>query len=171
MRRYNNLAPLAIPTYMMVFGLTLILLLTSCRTSRSTSTTATETQQRDSIIYRERVRFDTLRVPYQAAAMSFPFQLLKDSMLNYMEKSNGRAKVIIQRVGDTIYAQAQCDSLEKIVAGKDTELAAWHKFAREHVQQSTTVIVQIPLWFRLLVIAAIALAILSFIKSFIQKRP
>jgi hypothetical protein len=151
--------------------LSLFLLLTmyalfSCRTAKSVASNSasnTTEQKGDSLIYIERMHIDTVKVAAESASLTIPFKLLKDSLINYMEKSNGRAQVIIQRKGDSILVQANCDSLMQLLISRDKELRKWQQYALDHkeTKTTTTVYVKPPTWFVWLLIIAALLAALS----------
>jgi hypothetical protein len=143
-------------------------LLFSCRPAKSLTKDNARTESvKDSVINKVTVKLDTVRVKAETAQVAIPFELLRDSVLNYMEQSNGRAKVIIQRVGNNIVATAKCDSLEKIIASKDVELLQWKQYALQQISKTESVKIDVPIWFKAGLFGLCALLIISIINSFL----
>lgn len=170
MRRYKVLSGFTGPVIVIMLAM-LVAVCFSCKPAKLTTTEKVSEKKGDSIVYKETVKFDTVRVKSESANISIPFYMLKDSLLNYMEKTNGRARVSIQRKGDTIYAEAHCDSLEKVIASKDKELNEWHRYAIEQNKTKTEVIIRLPLWFKLLIGGIILLQLITFLKPLFFKSP
>lgn len=149
----------------------------SCRTLKSKksefkSEVKTE-NKKDSVIVRETVRIDTVKFAQESANLAVPFSLLRDDLLNYMEKSNGRAKVIIQRVGDSIFVEAKCDSLERLVASKSTELRQWQQYALEQSikeqSKESVVKIDVPWWFKIALIAIVVMQLAPIVSPIVKR--
>lgn len=54
-----------------------------------------------------------------------PF-MLKDTVWNYVEKTSGRAKIIVRRINDTVYITGSCDSLYHLLVSKETQTSNNH---------------------------------------------
>lgn len=143
--------------YRIITGLLLCLTLFSCRSSKEFIKETSKETRKDTSAYRETVKLDTLKAPQQTAGLAIPFHLLRDSLFNEFEKSSGRAKVKVQLLRDTLYAEAVCDSLEKVIATKEKELYRYQQQLTEQQTASKQVIVQLPLWLRLTLIGGLVL--------------
>lgn len=150
--------------------LLICLALMACRTSKKFQSETTAVRKTDSSVYQEKVKLDTLKAARETVSAAIPFTLLRDSLLPYYEKRNGRATVSIERVRDSIIITATCDSLEKIIVTLEKEkyaLQMLNEFQQKNKEQVT---IQLPLWFRLGIIGAcvagVALLILQFVKHF-----
>lgn len=82
------------------------LILSSCANSGKVSTVS-----KDSLIYIEKSRIDTLYIPAGQAEITLSPQLIRDTVWTYLEKTEGRAKVQIIRQLDSIIVRARCDSI------------------------------------------------------------
>lgn len=143
------------------------LFLFSCRPLKSsTATHSTNERKVDSVVIKKTVKWNTLKIKADTAQVSIPFQLLRDSLLNYVEKSNGRAKVIIQRVGNEIVATANCDSLEKVLASIDYEKNQWKQLYFQESQKEKVVKEVLPLWFKLAMVLAGIFGVLQIVQLF-----
>lgn len=156
--------------YRIITGLLLCVTLFSCRSSKEFVKETSKEVRKDTSAYKEKVKLDTLKVPRQTANLAIPFNVLRDSLWNEFEKSNGRAKVKIQLLHDTLYAEAVCDSLEKVIATKEKELYHYQQQLSEQQTTSKQVIIQLPLWLRLILIGGLVLlvilAVIQILKLF-----
>lgn len=87
-------------------GYLICLIFSSCVNSGKISTVS-----KDSLVYIEKSRIDTLYIPAGQAEITLSHQLIRDTVWNYLEKTEGRAKVQIIRQLDSIIVRAACDSI------------------------------------------------------------
>jgi hypothetical protein len=143
-----------------ITGLLLCVLLFSCHSTRELTKETSREIRSDTSAYKETIKLDTLKAPKETATLAIPFHVLRDTLWSDFETTSGRAKVKVRLLHDTLYAGAECDSLEKVIATKDKEL---YQFRHEQTEQQTTskqVIIQLPLWFRLALIGGLVLLVL-----------
>lgn len=143
-----------------ITGLLLCLLLFSCRSSKELTKETSREIRNDTSAYKETIKLDTLKAPKQTATLAIPFHVLRDSLWNDFEATSGRAKVKVRLLHDTLYAGAECDSLEKVIASKDKELFQYRNQQTEQQTNSKQVIIQLPLWLRLALIGGLVLLVL-----------
>lgn len=94
-------------------------LMFACATTHQSKTIQTTKEKYDSIVYIEKVRIDTFRVSADTATIKISQIQWNDTVWKYIEKSDGRAKVVIQRVNDTVYISGYCDSIYKLFINID----------------------------------------------------
>jgi hypothetical protein len=142
--------------------------LSGCKTTSKTTKESIHTTKTDSSAFVQTAKLDTLNVPKQTAIASIPSKWLYDNPGTPYQASNGRATVSVKLVHDTIQVQADCDSLQKIVASINTVLYQMQQ--QNTVKQSSEVVhkVSIPWQLQLIgwlaVAAAIAYVVLSVLK-------
>lgn len=90
------------------------LIFSGCKHSQKVSETA-----KDSLVYIEKSRIDTLYIPLQSAEIGLTPALLRDTIWTYLERSEGRAKVQVVRLKDTVMVRAICDSVIHPVISTD----------------------------------------------------
>lgn len=139
--------------------------LASCGTIRKTATERV-TIYTDTIIRVDTVRIDTVRVPADTVTLSVPVQMLEYVDAKGVSDRSGRATVRVQRINDTIYITAACDSLEKIILSKERELSRLR--SSQHTATTTVEKKERNIWHMVAVggfaIVLIILAVQFFIK-------
>lgn len=159
-------------TASIIFFALCVLIMASCRTVKTTTSRTSTTTQTDTFTERETIKLDTLRAGADSANIAVPIAVFNDSGITYLEKSNGRATVKIQRIKDVIYASANCDSLEKIIATKEREIQKLRTSTTKEVTTERKVITQNPLWLQLLlygcavfVLGLLIIKLITFLKN------
>lgn len=99
-------------------------MLTSCGCGKEVVHTNTVTEVRDSVVYIENVRFDTIRIPAEKVSFKTPVSELKDGFEK--KETNGRATASVFVANNELNVSANCDELETIIASKDKEIR-WFK--------------------------------------------
>ncbi|MGL6123951.1 MAG: hypothetical protein ACRC1W_13270 [Shewanella sp.] len=111
---------------------------------------ATSTEVKDSTYVKETVRFDTLRIPGETIRVIEEHFIECDSItlkakLKHKKYKGGRSSLIISiDKNGTLQATSHCDSIEKILKLKDTEIT------RLRSEKKTETIVKIthePRWY------------------------
>lgn len=97
-----------------------VLLLASCGCHKNAVTVGTITEYRDSTIYKETVRFDTLYFPGAIATINVPVGDLKNGFSEVVRKGHATASVNVKN--NDLIVVANCDSLSRIIALKDIEI-------------------------------------------------
>lgn len=95
-----------------VIYISILLSLASCKVlkERSSNTVHTHSEYRsDSLIIRETMTLDTLRIPAQGFSDSINLELLKQ--MGKMKFQNGRASTVLTYNDGQLYVDTQCDSI------------------------------------------------------------
>ncbi len=116
--------------------LIIIVLLTACASVKKNRKTTSQTVTRDSMIYVEKVRIDTFKVNADSTRIVLTPYFLKDTMWTYIEKTNGRSKVVVQRIRDTVFITGYCDSIVKLIL--NTEKTAFTSHYGDNKQTDTS---------------------------------
>lgn len=152
----------------LVLFLSAFFLLTCCRTIKNSKLQSSITSSTDTLIYRNNIKLDTLRIKSDTALLSVPLHIFNDSGINYLERRNGRATIKIHRIQDVIYASANCDSLEKIITSKEREILHLRSLSQNVIKteiSKTTSIPTIPAFMYGFVAGLIALSIFKLFKN------
>ena len=135
-------------------GLLMLVFLASCGTRKMVSTSQTEFVKKDSIVYRETTKIDTIVIPPDTVRVEIPMTALADSLqlelfnLRLRADKKGKANVQLKRVGENIQITATCDStliyaLSKQVYEKDIQLQSL-KQEKEKLIKKTSWITYLP---------------------------
>jgi hypothetical protein len=111
----------------LLFSVVAVLLLLVCGCSRKVAPT-TSTEVKDSVYVKETIRFDTLRIPGETIRVIEEHFIECDSVTLKAKPKSKKYKgsrssltLTIDKNG-TLKAESHCDSLERILALKDTEI-------------------------------------------------
>lgn len=100
--------------------LLLCLVAAGCKTARQTTFTDHHATRSDSVIIREVVHLDTVRIPADSVIVHVPVTILKrDTVIRYRSE---RATATLQSRGGQITLTTRCESLEKLVVSYRREL-------------------------------------------------
>lgn len=162
----------------LLFGFMVLMIILSaigCKTTKSTTSETLTRTVKDSLVYREKIKFDTVKISAQTASAAIPFKLLKDSLLTDFQKTVGRATVSYKYMHDTLYLEANCDSAEKVIANLNTELTNLKNQQSEHEKVKETVVsypgifwIKLLCWLNVLLVIMAILFIISKIKSWLK---
>jgi hypothetical protein len=139
-----------------------------CKSSQKMTKESSSESKKDSSAFVQTAKLDTLQVPKETATASIPTKWLYDNPGTAYQASNGRATVSVKLVHDTVQVQAECDSLQKVIAIINTQL--YHLQQQSTEKQSSEVIhtVKVPWQLQvigwLIVAAVIGYVVLSVIK-------
>jgi len=106
--------------------LTIMVLLTACASVKKNRKTTSQTVTKDSMIYVEKVRIDTFKVNADSTRIVLTPYFLRDTMWTYIEKTNGRSKVVVQRIRDTVFINGYCDSVVKLILNTEKTAFTTH---------------------------------------------
>ena len=100
--------------------------------------------QKDSFVYKEIVRVDTLRVPQDRVQVVVDNTILKlrdkeiqdlnYQFLQYKQTTGSRANIQFKKVRDSVYIEGTCDSLELLSLRKEVEQYQSSKFEKSEKQ-------------------------------------
>ncbi|MEN9459203.1 MAG: hypothetical protein RL135_1808 [Bacteroidota bacterium] len=114
------------------------LLLLSCATTKRNRTVSRSSIAYDSIVYKEIVRIDTFKISADSTKIILTPYMLKDTVWTYIEKTDGRSKLVIQRLRDTVYINAYCDSVIKLILNTEKTLFKQHSDAQINKETVTS---------------------------------
>jgi hypothetical protein len=131
----------------------------ACKTTRKATTIENESvSQRDSFFV-ERVKFDTIKFKASAVQTKIPISLIAQPGLPVIEKKSGNATVRLKVVHDTVYAEAECDSLVKVIANYERTIERYQReqqFRKAVFDKKTTVT---PWWWNIMWVVVIAFVV------------
>ncbi len=132
-----------------ILYITILIISLSCKMRRTTSSSVSN----DSIIYIERVQVDTIKFPSDTIYKVFPLTtFLHDTIIEYRQ---GRASGSVQSKFQSLYITANCDSLERLVLSKQTEIQRLSKTNKEvkeviKIKKEIPRIYKMSLWFTII---------------------
>jgi hypothetical protein len=115
----------------------IIILTVACATVKKSRKTTSEVTAKDSVIYVEKVHIDTFKIKADSTHIVLTPYSFKDTMWTYIEKTNGRAKVTIQRIRDTVYITGYCDSVIKLLLNTEKTVFTSHSIEQKQTDIST----------------------------------
>lgn len=139
----------------------------SCSVSKQLTTTSS-LQHKDSIIYIEKVKVDTVIIPKSEAIATLPLQQLKDTIIINHSKGQATARLVIKQ--GKINCEAYCDSILKLNINREKETQKYTA-----ITDKSTSFTKISkqcnrfLWFSVGFITAILILALSIIGILIFK--
>ncbi len=154
-----------------IIFLVIIVGLTSCRTSEQITSSAISNNSHDSVVIKEVVRVDTIRLAADSVMITTPvYSLQHDTIIKYRSRN---ASLKVEVTNGQLKATANCDSLERLVLSYEKSNTAYHKAETKGFHSDKLKIVQTVPWyykasFWILIILTITGLIILFFKTYLK---
>ena len=128
--------------------ISLLLLFNSCRSHKKVVTqTTTSDIVLDSVVYIDRVKIDTIKIPSEVLKVSVPLEVLRVDTVKTYQKGRITTKVVYR--DGILNVDTRCDSLEKLVISTEKTLLKLKHRQEQLVHQSDSkeVIIKEVKWY------------------------
>lgn len=110
--------------------LLVLVLCIGCRTTKTIE--QSQEKKRDSVSYTEKVKIDTIKIPGERIEIELPCDQIKPQ-----SSAKGRAKIKAEPKGNGYIVVLSCDSIEKLVISKNSEIYRLSELLKESQKKET----------------------------------